>query len=165
MTSIAKKLALALAAALVAAAVQTTPAAAYTFNFTVTKFPICNPQTKVGQHCSLSMQATNVSPAVPAPLKVRMNLDVGPWLQAQVAAGSSKWSCSISAGQKVTCTYLGPYPVPMNFTFPAITVRVRAKAIPGAFQWAPVCGDAGAYLGITLLPFGASGCTLVVIIP
>jgi hypothetical protein len=160
-----KKLALAVALALVAAAAQTAPAAAYQFTFTVSKFAICNPQTKVGHNCSLYMQATNVAPAVLPPLKVRMTLDVGPWLIAQVAAGSAQWSCSISAGQMVTCIYLGPYPVPMGFTFPPITVRVKAKPIPGAFQWAPVCGNAAAYLGGIQQPVAAPGCTLVVIIP
>jgi hypothetical protein len=165
MTRTWNRLALALAAALVAVLAQATPAAAYQFTFAVTKFAICNPQTKVGHNCSLYMQATNVAPAVLPPVKVRMNLDVGPWLLAQVAAGSSKWSCSISAGQLVKCIYLGPYPVPMGFTFPPITVRVKAKPIPGAFQWAPVCGDTGAYLGGILQPLSATGCTLVVIIP
>ncbi|HEV2000276.1 MAG TPA: hypothetical protein VGQ97_07295 [Xanthobacteraceae bacterium] len=81
-------------------------------------------------------------------------------------ANGAAWQCSISpGGQKVTCNYVGPMPVPMGFGFPPITVRALAKKIMGSFLWAPVCGDVGAYQANVLQPLLAQGCALVVIIP
>jgi polyferredoxin len=139
------------------------PAAAFSFSLTVTPLPICMP-TKSKAFCSLQFAAINNFPVIPAPLAVRMKISVTSAFVATAAVGSS-WSCAINPGGAVaTCTYTGPKPIPVNFKFPAITVRARAKVVSAPI-FVAVCATIEAFSGNTPQPFAGHGCANVQIVP